>query len=288
MTRWRGLLAAAAVLLGAGAGAATGPAAPARAAAPTHVAIVVAGVGTACVPAGGSGMQLLASAFTVKVGTTQGTAGMVLFINGMGSESTRPDYWSYWRSTGSGWAYSGLGPSGTHPAAGTVEGWAFGSFSETDQPPLGQPDYAALCGSRDPEPASPPAPTRAPAPATTHASTPRTSNVPQAPASPSAASRTTTRSSGPSAARGAAAGKNTTTTRHTQNTATPPNGSTASTAVPPSADAISAPLRLAGSKRSSDGSSPAPAVGTVLGLLAVGGLGTAAFVRSRRQRAGES
>jgi hypothetical protein len=152
------------------AGAATlaQPAPPAEAA-PTHVAIVVAGAGVACVPAGGTGLDLLTSHYTVDLGQQPPYVGFVLTINGSGT--TRPDdrhYWSYWHDTGSGWTYSSAGSASYTPRAGTVEGWSYVNGSAQASPPStsshGNPLYQSICAGSDPTPSTshPPTPTHAP------------------------------------------------------------------------------------------------------------------------------
>ncbi|MEV7603248.1 flagellar hook-length control protein FliK [Kitasatospora sp. NPDC089797] len=40
-------------------------------------------------------------------------------------------YWSYWHAQhGGAWSYSSVGAGGYHPAAGDVEGWAFGAGAQ--------------------------------------------------------------------------------------------------------------------------------------------------------------
>lgn len=40
-------------------------------------------------------------------------------------------YWSYWHAShGGAWSYSSLGAGSYHPAAGSVEGWAFGAGTQ--------------------------------------------------------------------------------------------------------------------------------------------------------------
>jgi hypothetical protein len=45
-------------------------------------------------------------------------------------------YWSYWHAKPHGkWVYSNLGAGSYHPAAGSVQGWAFGSGQRPRIPP---------------------------------------------------------------------------------------------------------------------------------------------------------
>lgn len=260
MTLRRSLLAAAAGLVVSGTGAVAGPVTPA-AAAPTHVAIVVAGVGTACVPAGASGLQMLTSAFTVEIGQSGPTAGMVLKINGVGSYSVNPDYWSYWHGSGSGWAYSSVGPASYHPAAGSVEGWAFGAFKAGDRPPLGTPDYASLCGARDPKPRT----TSAAPPSTPRAT--RHSAQPVVPAPTSSTAVTSSTAPRPH--------------RHGTSPAGHPTRSRA--AVAATSISVAAPTLTftPASHVAKGGTSALPTVGTGLAFVVVAALGGAAYWRSR-------
>jgi len=143
--------------------------APPAAAAPTHVAIVVAGAGVACVQAGGTGLDVLTSHYTVDLGQQPPYVGFVLTINGNGT--TRPDdrhYWSYWHDTGSGWTYSSAGSASYTPRAGTVEGWSYVNGSAQASPPStgshGSQLYQAICAGSDPTPSTshPRTPTHAP------------------------------------------------------------------------------------------------------------------------------
>ena len=56
-------------------------------------------------------------------------------------------YWSFWKGTGSGWAYQESGPNTYVPADGSVDGWRFGvSPDSTDaEKPRSAPDFAAIC-----------------------------------------------------------------------------------------------------------------------------------------------
>jgi hypothetical protein len=134
--------------------------APSVAAAPDHVAVVVdynnaGAVSTACVAwhSGMTGADVLSAAYTV----TYARDGFVLKINGVGvnSESNTQYYWAYFHDG----AYSVTGAEGSHPAAGTVEGWAFDRQAGR---PAGPPaiSYATICAGRDPVAYPTRAPTR--------------------------------------------------------------------------------------------------------------------------------
>ena len=126
------------------------------AAAPSHVAIVVAGDRSACVPwrAGMTGSDVLATAgFSVGYGQQPPYLGFVLRIDGKGTD--RPDnehYWSYWKDSGSGWTYSSSGAPWAKASPGTVEGWSYVD-GQAQAPPPPASSYAAICAGRDPTPA---------------------------------------------------------------------------------------------------------------------------------------
>jgi hypothetical protein len=130
-----------------------GPA-PASAATPKHIGVVVryanGHVSAGCAKPSSSGLAVLEEHHSVRTGTQQ-YSGFVLQVDGVGT--TRPDdthYWSYWHSNGrGGWTYAGSGAASSHPKAGTVEGWSYVNGQGTaPRPPLRK--YAALCGHLDP------------------------------------------------------------------------------------------------------------------------------------------
>lgn len=270
-------------LAAAGVAALAGPSAPAAAqTVPSHVAIYVAGVGTACAPAGANGLSLLNSRYNVVVGQPgRPTVGMVLFINDVGSNSNKPDYWSYWHWSGGQWVYANTGPSGYTPAPGTADGWAFGHYKSTDPSPLPDANYGSLCGAQDP--------TLTPKPPTTTRSTP-------------GAPSTTARQQPPVPGGGAAStpvGNAASTPEPTgqpvrtaaDKTATAPTGTKAGTSpnstviagqgpVAGSAPALVA-LDMAPPKPKPSSQSGIPSWGTALALLLVGVLGGVAFWRTK-------
>lgn len=144
---------AALALAAAGAlGAATpAGATPAAATKPGYVAIVISGHGSGCVKwrSGSTGDAVLNAVATVHYRRD----GIIDQIDGTPDppHADSNHYWSYWHDTGSTWVYSTSGASGSTPAAGTVEGWAFDNGSSPAPPPSRAPKglYAALCGSRD-------------------------------------------------------------------------------------------------------------------------------------------
>jgi hypothetical protein len=147
------VLAAAAVLL---------PCLPATAQQPkpTHVAVVVDGIGTACVPwhSGMTGADVLTARFRVQWGqpTPGGNyAGMVVQINGDPAQpNPHTAYWAYFHNSGSGWQYSGSGALSSHPQPGTVEGWRLDSAASSAHPQPAAASYASICAGQDPAPAS--------------------------------------------------------------------------------------------------------------------------------------
>jgi hypothetical protein len=152
------------------------PAAPARAAAPTHVAIVVTYKGTTvarCAPVKSSGLADLQSRFTVVVGQPPSPyAGFVFTIDGHGT--THPDnthYWAYYHRVNGTWVYSSVGAASYQPPAGAVEGWAYDNGSQTAPTPPAR-SYSSVCGTTAtaPTPAAPSNPSARAVPvATSHA-----------------------------------------------------------------------------------------------------------------------
>lgn len=249
------LLAAAAVVL---------PSAPAQAQTiPKHLAIYVAGVGTACAPSGTDGLTALDSRYNVKIGQPGSpTVGMVLFINGIGANSNQPKYWSYWHWSGGRWRYAGSGPAASHPPAGSSDGWVFGSYASTDRPPLPNADYASLCAGKDPT-VAPSHPTVKPKP-THHATHTSSRYVPPAPT-------TSARGSSPKAKVSAR-----------PSTHPSPIPTTHTPSAGPTASAVA--LRAAPPRASSAQHSGLPPWGTALAIVVVAALGGAAFWRTRAQR----
>lgn len=276
-----------------GAAVVAAPASPASAV-PMHVAIVVAGIGTACVPAGGTGLDLLNSRYTLRVGGPGPYAGFVLTIDGIGT--TRPDnthYWSYWHDTGAGWQYSSSGAGSYHPAAGTVEGWSFvNGTSSASQPPRYR--YAAICGSADPHPSTSAATSRPPPrPRPTHSASTLATTLTRATAArpprarPATSHRVTPATTSTHPARRAAhpsrtrrppipTPATTSGTPVTRSSTAATRSSTGAVAVPPAA------LPTAPAVRRSSASS-LPAWGTAGALAMLGALGALAYWRTRRR-----
>lgn len=260
---------------------------PAAALAPTHVAIVVANIGTACVPwhSGMTGADVLSSNFSVLYGNPPSYAGFVLKINDQGT--THPDlthYWAYFHNSGGGWAYSGSGATGFHPQPGTVEGWAYDNGQNPPPNPPGT-SYAAICGGQDPAPP----PTHAPTQAPTHGPTPvpvsrHPTPPPAADPGQSTPSTATSRPNGPTAAAGAHA--RTSSTRHRSTTATTSGADATASAGQSTSGSSQGALQPVSTKQDPKHSPTVPALGTALALLAAAVLGGAAFWRLRRNQHG--
>jgi hypothetical protein len=270
------------------------PIAPAAAAA-GKVAVVVRLSGsttkTKCVPAGGTGLDILERGFpNTEIGSSGPYAGFVLKINNVGQSP--PDdthYWSYWHLSGSGtWKYSSTGAGSYTPKAGAVEGWSYVD-GQNNAPSPPHKSYAAVCGSS-------PAPTHTATPTPTPTPTPRpTSAHPKTTAPPtphkSAAHTHTTAAKAPASkthhARRSAA-------PHPTPTHTPDHTASATaTATPPS---TSAPSTTSAAAVAADppSSSPSPAAehhaassfrvwGTVAALIVIVLLGIGAYLRLRRR-----
>lgn len=261
-----GLIVAAAFVAAASLGL---PGTPAQArTVPKHVAIYVAGVGTACADAGTDGLSALESKYDVTIGPPgRPTVGMVLFIGGVGSNSNNPNYWSYWHWAGDRWVYAGTGPSSSHPAAGSSDGWAFGAFKAGQQPPLPDANYASLCGGKDPTVA----PTHKRAPKPTHSSAHRTTQP--------AATSTRPGPTSPAAST-LPAHKSRSSTQQASSSTAAPTGS-------PSTDGIVLANALPTAPPKADNSakqSGIPPWGTAIAIALVALLGGGAFWRTRARR----
>jgi hypothetical protein len=87
---------------------------------------------------------LQGAGFTVA-GTSQYGLAFVCRINGLPTAakqkcvSTPPAtaYWAYYHGTRTAtrWSYNSSGPLSTHPAQGSVEGWAFGAGAKPSKTP---------------------------------------------------------------------------------------------------------------------------------------------------------
>jgi len=266
-----GLVAAAAL----GAAATAGLQAAPASAAPTHVAVVVAGDRAVCVDwhSGMTGADVLVAAVHVTWGNRAPYTGMVLQIDGRPSApDPQQAYWAYFRNG----VYSSAGPASTKPAAGSVEGWSYvPANGSTPPPPSGS--YASICRGQDPTPApsrprgsthQPPASSTHRAPATS--SSPRTrqpagttAGTARSPASTTRAARTST----------VAAPKQTATPSNTPTSLR--TGDTASSTAAVPAQAAQRPQQTS--------RSAFPPWGTALAVGAIAVLGGAGYWFSRRR-----
>jgi len=145
------------------------------------------GVSTECATSYGTGAAALRSAGLSP--TLDG--GMVTKI---AARPSTPDlnkaYWSYWtanrKSDGSysGWSYSNLGASSSHPKQGNAEGWHYVSLSDAKAPPAAAPPKGET-------PAPTPTPTKS-SPKPTTSATPTKSATPKPSATASATPTATT------------------------------------------------------------------------------------------------
>ena len=247
-------------------------------AAPTHVAIVIAGDKGVCVPwqSGMTGDSLLNSVASV----TYNASHMINRIDGRPSDgaSSVSAYWSYWHNTGSGWTYSSVGASDYTVPVGSVEGWIFGDGSA---PPNGS--YASICAGRDPvTPAAPSAATVQPqatsAPRSAVARTPASGAGSAAGISPADGSSTAAPAVG-AAGSSAARAKPTGHSSGRTSVATP-TAPTAPAAATSSAQTDAAVL----AKPPGHGSSNS-VIGTAVAALAALALAGGAFWARRRRRA---
>jgi hypothetical protein len=89
------------------------------------------GTSVGCARSTGSGIDMLQAAGHTVTYVSPRQPGFVCTIDRLpdpcnGAPSSA--YWSYWHASAGGtWSYSTVGAASTHPKAGTVEGWAFGT-----------------------------------------------------------------------------------------------------------------------------------------------------------------
>jgi hypothetical protein len=256
--------------------------AAATAAAPTSVAIVIAGVGVGCVPwrSGISGDTVLNDVARVNYRPSDH---LITQIDGIPANGIANDnhYWAYWHESAAGWQYSDVGASGYFPKAGAVDGWSFGGGASTTHPKPPVRSYASICPAAQPKPSSSP----------TH----RTASSASSPAHASSpAGRTTTRTTAapPPASRGSSSPQ----VRASSAPATVPAASAAPVPGSP-VPAVSSPpvspgttgsalptlvTRPAGAPRPSSGSATPTVIGVSLAALIVIGTGLLAWQRRRR------
>jgi len=104
------------------------------------------GIDTKCATSYGTGADALRSAgFDPTI--TDG------FVNKISGKPSKPDpnkaYWSYWQASlktdgsYSGWKYSNLGATASHPQRGNAEGWRYQSLTAGNVPPGAAPGEAS-------------------------------------------------------------------------------------------------------------------------------------------------
>lgn len=203
--------------------------------------------------------------------------GMITKISGKPSNpDINKDYWSYWTATlksdgsYSGWSYSNLGATSSHPVKGNAEGWRYQSLSAGKVAP----------GATPPKGEAAPKPTPKPTP------TPTRTTKPTATAKPTATRKPTASASTSSPTRTASA---TATTAKSATPASTPSASTSPTiATPttsPSSDATELGQQQAtGSEPSGQGGSPVGAL-VAAGLVVTGGAGVGGWwlLKGRRR-----
>jgi hypothetical protein len=227
-----------------------------------------------------TGLGALNAAGFGTTGTRKDGPGFVCRINGVPAADpcvvTPPAtaYWSYWHAPrGGSWAYSSVGAAGYNPAAGSVEGWSFGSGGRPGLAPPAAPTPPPVPPPA-PKPTTKPVPKPAPKPT---AAPPRTTTPG---AQPTTGTGTAT---GTSASRSASPGASTSPSGAATPTAAGPGATSegatnpGGTTAPPTAD----PGPVAGAEPVSSSTPVGPfAIGAVL----VAGLGTAGFLMARRRR----
>jgi hypothetical protein len=141
---------------------AVGGVAPAEAAPPTHVGLVIAGEGSWCETwhAGMSGIDLLNEA-GVKVTADPRQGGLITGLGDISEPDSSKSYWAFYdtENADGSWHYSNVGAGGSRPAAGAVQGWAVSPTNGADVYPPAV-SYASICGAQD-APVAPPAPATA-------------------------------------------------------------------------------------------------------------------------------
>ncbi len=266
---------------------ALGPAPGAHAAVKaTYVGIVISGHGTGCVKwhSGITGDEILNDVASVHYRRD----GLIDQIDGQPSppHADSTHYWSYWHDTGSTWTYSGTGASGSTPAAGTVEGWSYVPGASSASPPAQSASglYAALCGNRDPRPATSPTHRRSVSkPAPRVSASPSSAGQRGAAAPVSRAARTT---SGPVAPGSSGTSTLATTARRSATAGSSPSGTvgasgSTSAGRPASVDATPA----SSAAKPANGSVLPVILGLALALLLGGGAGWTVLRRRRAEGA---
>ncbi len=247
---------------------------------PTHVAIVVDGVGTACVPwhSGMTGADVLGARFDVAYGqpTPRGNfAGMVVQIDGVpANPNPNTAYWAYFHESRSGWVYSNTGALSYRPEPGTVDGWRLDSAAhQNSHPAPAAASYAAICAGQDPTPA--PTPTRSATASRPAATVSRRATRTRGPTSSSARAPSTR----------AAVGAVSTAHRHRPTTASAAPSTALAAATPTAAPDPPAPTPPSSPvARSHPSASGLPSWGAGAGVLVLLALGGGALWRARSRR----
>ena len=82
-------------------------------------------------------------------------AAVAMPVVALPAEAAAYRYWSYWHQTGSGWEFSKIGATGSHPDDGTVEGWRFAVSPGTASAPApriaSSSAFSSVCGDTAPQ-----------------------------------------------------------------------------------------------------------------------------------------
>jgi hypothetical protein len=205
------------------------------------------------------------------------------FVYKISGKPSKPDikkaYWSYWQATltsdgsYSGWSYSSLGATASHPQRGNAEGWRYQSLSDGKVPPGAAPPKGEV---------SPPTPkpTQSAKPSPKPTKTPTKAPPPSASATKSASTAPAPSASGKSTASASAGASE---------TSTPPSPapeSTLTVSTPPATDPAAS---VAATPYASDTTGSSPDGGSPVGLIVAaavvvlggGGLGLWWYLRGR-------
>ena len=207
---------------------------------------------------GGTSAKCTSSHSTGKVALTSAgfsptlENGMITRISGNpGNPDINKDYWSYWTATlksdGSytGWRYSNLGATSSHPVKGNAEGWRYQPLSDGKL----APGLAPPQGKATPKPS--PTPTKAP-------------TKPTATAKPTASAKPTATASAKKTASASAPASATATATATQAASAEP------TPTPPVATPTGSESATAQAESPATPAQPAPDRGSPVGAIAAG------------------